>query len=422
MKIAVIGAGVIGVTTAYELTRDGHEVQVFERHGTAAEEASFATGGLAVPGWPTGLGDTTGVWRSMFGSFATQPGSLRLGAWPGTGSLGWLLRHHRSLQSPGQAARQAALFQLVRYSQNRLMSITDEHQLHCDSSQGVLLLWRQERDATASRAALPALREWGLVAREIDAQQARQIEPALAAETSLLGALEIPAAHSTNVRQFTLLLKNNAQQLGCQFGFGCGVTRLNATNSGVEVFTEPSAPAQRFDHVVLCTGSASDRLLHPLGLTLPLQPVYGHSISAAIREPLDAPQSAVIDLRHQVAITRLGQRVRVAGGRWLGGSPTQQAPREMQRLYQVLMDWFPGAARLGGPKGSVQEWRGAQMCLPDSAPVVGESPAPGVWLNLGHGSSGWAVACGSARALADRLSQRSPALDLAPFSPARWLR
>jgi D-amino-acid dehydrogenase len=422
MKIAVIGAGVIGVTTAYELTQDGHEVHVFERHGTAAEGASFATGGLAAPGWPTMLGDPTGGWRSMFTPLARRPGSLRLGAWPGTATLGWLWRHHRSPQTPGHPARQAALFQLVRYSQDRLSSITDEHQLSCDGSQGVLLLWRQERDALASRAALPALREWGLVAREIDAQRARQIEPALSAETSLCGALELPDAQSTNARQFTLLLKNIAQQRGCQFGFGCGVTRLNATGPGVQVFTEASAEAQRFDHVVVCTGSASDRLLQPLGLDVPLQPVYGHSISAAIREPLDAPHSAVIDVRHQASITRLGQRVRVAGGQWLGGSPTRQAPREMQRLYKVLMDWFPGAARLGGPKGSVQEWRGAQMCLPDNAPVVGESPVPGVWLNLGHGSSGWAVACGSARALADRLSQRSPALDLAPFSPARWLR
>ena len=100
----------------------------------------------------------------------------------------------------------------------------------------------------------------------------------------------------------------------------------------------------------------------------------------------------LIDARHQVSITRLGQRVRVAGGQTLGGSPVKHSKRELQRLYQVLMDWFPGAARLGGPKGSVQEWRGAQACLPDGAPMVGESPVPRVWLNLGHGSSGWAMA------------------------------
>ncbi|MGI9218366.1 MAG: FAD-dependent oxidoreductase [Hydrogenophaga sp.] len=421
MKIAVIGAGVIGVTTAYELTLDGHEVSVFDRHGTAGEGASFANGSLMVPGWPSSLGQEA-RWPSLLAPGGSLPGALRLGSWPGPGTWGWLWRRQRALRSAEHQPRQAALFQLARYSQERLAAITDEHQLRLDSSQGVLLLWRQERDATQARAALATMREWGAVAREVDAAQARLIEPALNAETSLHGALELPAAQSTNTRQFTLLLKNLAQQRGCRFEFGRAVVQLRMAGQGVQVVCDGSADAQAFDHAVVCTGAASDALLRPLGLQLPLQPVYGHSVSAAIREPLDAPLSAVIDARHQVSVTRLGQRVRVAGGRSLGGSPTQHSKRELERLYRVLMDWFPGAARLGGPRGSVQEWRGVQACLPDGAPMLGASPVQRVWLNLGHCSSGWSMACGSARALADQLQGRSPALDIAPFAPARWLR
>lgn len=421
MKIAVIGAGVVGVTTAYELTLDGHEVSVFERHSTAAEVASFASGGLMAPGWPSALGHDT-RWLTLLAPTGSHPGALHLGAWPGTGAWGWLWRRQRAERSPEQSARLAALYQLTRYSQQRLADITDAHQLSYDSNRGVLLLWRHERDAAQARAALAAVREWGTVARELDAAQARQIEPALNSETSLHGALELPTAQSANTRQFTLLLKNLAQQRGCRFEFGRSVVQLRSAGQGVQIVQEDSSDAQVFDHAMVCAGTASDALLRPLGLRLPLQPVYGHSISAAIREPLDAPISTVIDARHQVSITRLGQRVRVAGGQSLGGSPVKHSKRELQRLYRVLMDWFPGAARLGGPKGSVQEWRGAQACLPDGAPMLGESPVPRVWLNLGHGASGWAMACGSARVLADQLKGNNPALDVAPFAPARWLR
>lgn len=421
MKIAVIGAGVIGVTTAYELTLDGHEVSVFDRRGTAAEEASFANGSLMAPGWPSSLGEGA-RWRSLLAPSGSHPGALHLGTWPDMAAWGWLWRRQRATRGTDDLARQAALYQLTHYSQQRLATITDEHQLSYDSSQGVLLLWRHERETTQARTAIAAVREWGAVAREVDASQARQIEPALNAETSLHGALELPSAQSANTRQFTLQLKNLAQQRGCRFEFGRAVTQLRSASQGVQIVRDGSADAHAFDHAVVCAGAASDALLRPLGLQLPLQPVYGHSVSAAIREPLDAPLSAVIDARHQVSITRLGQRVRVAGGQTLGGSPVRHSKRELQRLYQVLMDWFPGAARLGGPKGSVQEWRGVQACLPDGAPMLGESPVPRVWLNLGHGTSGWAMACGSARALADQLQGRSPAVELELFAPARWLR
>ncbi len=420
MKIAVIGAGVIGVTTAYELSADGHEVTVFEQHQTAGEATSFANGGLIVPGWPAAFGATGGLGALLRPGGATGHG-LRLHGWPGGGAWGWLWRWHRAQRAPQADVRLAAAFQLARYSQQRLADITEGHQLEYDRSQGVLLLWRHEREVTALRAALPRLREWGLTAREIDAAQARQIEPALNTETALLGAIELPGAQNANTRQFTLLLKNLAQQHGCRFEFGCAVDRIDATGApGVRLsLRNTQEPARAFDQVVVCAGMASAALLRPLGLHLPLQPVLAHSVSAAVREPLDAPLSAVIDLRHHVSVARMGQRVRVAGGARLGGTGPQTARAELLRLYRVLMDWFPGAARLGGPKGSVQEWCGAQPTLPDGPPLVGQSPVPGVWINLGHGASGWAMACGSARALADHMRGQTPDIDMTSFAPTR---
>jgi D-amino-acid dehydrogenase len=419
MKVAVIGAGVIGVTTAHELALDGHEVTVFERHSTAAEGASFANGGLIAPAWLASLTHPVQA-RKLAWPGAARNGDLRLSGWPGTWQWSWLWRWQRAARSPQAAQRQAALFRLAQFSQTCLTAITDESQLEYDRSQGLLVLWRSEREAEMARATLPVLREQGAVVRELDAVQARQIEPSLNPDTSLVGALELATGTVANCRQFTLQLKNLAQARGCQFRFGSPVERLDTTNQGVTLtLAAANAAPQTFDAAVLCTGTAATALLRPLGVLLPMQAVYGQSISAAVREPLDAPLSAVIDARHQVSISRLGQRVRVAGGRTLGGVPGSASSADMRHLYRVLMDWFPGAARLGGPQGSVQEWRGAQAFVPDGLPLLGESGAPRIWLNLGHGSSGWALACGCARLLADRLQGRPAEIDLAPFSPAR---
>jgi D-amino-acid dehydrogenase len=137
--------------------------------------------------------------------------------------------------------------------------------------------------------------------------------------------------------------------------------------------------------------------------------VYGYSVSAPLREPLNAPRSAVMDERYKVAISRLGQRVRVAGSAELGGSLEHKRASSLRTLYKVLHDWFPGAAQFSN---GVQEWKGARPMLPDGPPILGASGVPGVWLNLGHGSSGWALSCGSARALADLVAQRTTELDI----------
>jgi D-amino-acid dehydrogenase len=414
LKLAVIGAGVICITTAYELTRDGHEVTVFERHDTAAEEASFANGGLISPGWLAQLAAPGGA-SSLF----RHPAGLKVAGLPNASQWRWLWRWLQVAQSPQHAANRLHMHR-PQYSR-RLAAITNEHQLEYDRSEGLLVLWRTEREATQAHAALQPLRDQGAVLRDLDAAQVRQIEPSLNPDTPLHGALELPTGTAANCRQFTLLL-NQAQQLGCRFEFGTTVERMDTTHGVKLTVAGAQAPVQAFDGVVLCAGVASAALLRPLGLHLPLQPVFGHSISAAVREPLDAPLSAVMDGRNQVSISRLGQRVRVAGGAALGGEPGVKSAAELRRLYRVLMDWFPGAARLGGPKGSVQEWRGAQAMLPDGSPLVGSSCVPRVWLNLGHGGSGWAMACGSARALADQILGRAPEIDITPYSPTRLKR
>ena len=196
------------------------------------------------------------------------------------------------------------------------------------------------------------------------------------------------------------------------------MARLEQAQPASLVIAGESTP-RGFDRVVMCAGLASAQLLRPLGLKIPMAAVYGYSISAPIREPLNAPRSALMDERYKVAISRMGNRVRVAGSAEIGGSLDNKRAASLQTLYKVLHDWFPGAAQLSNTGSSVQEWKGARPMLPDGPPIIGDSGIPGLWLNLGHGSSGWALSCGSARALADLMAGKNTDIDMEGLGVAR---
>lgn len=426
MKLAIIGAGVVGTTTAYELALDGHEVTVFERRHTVAEEASFANGTLIHPGWILALAGHRRGWRSLT-PWAAAGSGLKLERLPRTGEWPWLWQWQRAGQPGAQVGHLEHVHRLASYSHQRLQALSTAMQLDYDRSQGLLVLWRTPQEAEQMRGSLQLMRTLGVEVRELSGQDTRLLEPALNPDTPLHAGIELFGDAVANCRQFTLLIKAQAQSLNCRFAFGTRVERIDVdggvtlTHAPVDSASPSEAPSsERFDAAVLCAGAASAELLRPLGLRIPLQPVYGHSISAAIREPMDAPLSGVLDARHGVSITRLGQRVRVAGGARLGGRPGLKSATELRRLYQVLADWFPGAARMGGQQDSVLEWQGAHAMLPDGPPVVGASRLPGLWLNLGHGDSGWTTACGSARALADAIRGGSPDIDLSTYSPQRF--
>jgi D-amino-acid dehydrogenase len=437
MRVAVIGAGIVGVTTAQALREDGHEVTVFERRGSVATESSFANAGFLAPGYVTPWASPD-MPRKVMSQFWGRDAAVRLAGVPGPALLSWLRQWKQACEPKRYAKNRDAMLRLAQDSLARTTALARQHGLEYEQGQGALVLLRDTDEIAQARAGLKLLAEAGLDFHLVDAEACRRIEPALEQATQLRAGVHHPQAGVGNCRQFALQLKAVLQADGTQFHLQREVTKLEPNDGGITVHSAPcdvnadsafdrgprsfALPPQveAFDAAVVCAAIGAPALLAALRIRLPIQPVYGYSITLPVRHfeayPDMGPRAALMDERFKVAITRLGDRVRIAGSAELGGSPTEIRDAPQATLYRVLEDWFPSAAR----QAKAQTWKGARPMLPDGPPAIGPSGVPKLWINTGHGSSGWALACGSARLTADLIAGRATAIDPAPFSPTRW--
>lgn len=425
MRVAVIGAGIVGVTTAFELAADGQQVTVFERLASVASDASFANAGVIAPGYVTpwaAPGMPLKVLSHLFGRHAP----VRFAGINALAHLPWMWRWWRACRPAVYQANRSCMYNLARFSSCRLHALTQNLGLEYERARGFVVLLRSAHDLARAQGSLQLLRELQVPFELLDAAQCRGIEPGLNADTPLHAAISLPQDEVGNCRQFAHLLKAQAQDLGARFLFQHEVRGLTPGSTprviARDLGSTGTALETDFDAVVVCAGHQANRLLKPLGLTLPMIAVHGYSITAPLQQrdshAVAGPRGAVMDEKYKVAISRLGQRIRVAGSAELGGAADTMNAAALATLYKVLDDWFPGSARLS----QAQRWKGARPMLPDGPPVLGRSRATGIWLNLGHGSSGWALSCGSARVLADLVARREPAIDITGFGPQRLER
>lgn len=415
MKVAVVGAGIVGVTTAYELALLGHEVSVFEQQGSVAAAASFANAGVIHPGYIKPWSQP-GVAAELLHALFSSQAHLQLRWGTALRHLPWLLHSWRSSRAADFNAKHRALQTLAQFSRQRLLALTRQLQLDYEQMPGFMVLLRGAAELAAVQPSLALLRDCGVAHHVIDAARARHFEPALQDSTALHAAIHLAQDGVGNCRQFAQLLKTHAQALGVSFHFGTAVRKLQAGPQ--PSLTLDKGQPQHFDAIAVCTGADGKRLLARLGVRLPIVPVQACSTTASLRH-LDGhaalgPRAAVLDQRFKVTISRLGQRVRVSAGFEIGGS---RSPSSLyKRMYAVLDDWFPGATLTQ----DAQHWQGVSAEMPDGLPVLGNSGAAGIWLNLGHGGSGWTLACACAQVLAECISGRPAPMDTTHLTAARF--
>lgn len=420
MHVAVIGAGIAGVSTACELVARGHEVCVFERHASVAAQASFAPSGLLGPGLFTSPTDPV-LWHPGASLWALA-GRLQPGVSPA--AWRWLRRLHARLSGPQRVRDVDALRALAGLGREDWPAMAAEAPI--EKTTGHLMVWSSPPDRAHLEALAAELARGGLDAGWIGPDACATAEPHLHVQALRHNGLYWPRDLTANCRQVAQRLRELAEAGGAEFRFGADVVGVSpgprpsvswrALPASSLHPTGPQPPTQpqeeAFSAVILCSGTTLPRGAPPLAQAMAL---HGTTLTAPLRSPDAGPRACVSDVSTGITLSRTGLRVRV-GGLWrLGdaaGPPDAASPLP---LYQALDQWFPAAVH----RAQAQAWRAGVLALPDGLPVVGPTSAPGLWVNLAHGIHGWALSAGSARLLCDLLDGRASGLDPAPYAPGR---
>jgi D-amino-acid dehydrogenase len=416
VKVLILGSGVIGVTSAYYLAKAGHEVTVIDRQPKPALETSFANAGEVSPGYSSpwagpGVPVKAIKWLLMkHGPLVIRP-KLDPVMWI------WLLKMLRNCTSARYAVNKSRMIPIAEYSRDCLRALRSETGIHYDERErGTLQLFRYAAQLDHTADDIAVLKQNGVPFEVLDRDGCVAAEPALAAvKDKIAGGLRLPQDETGDCHMFTQALALEAEKLGVRFAFNVGIEGLNADATRI-TGVATSRGVMQADAYVLALGSWSPRLVRPLGISLPVYPVKGYSITVPITDPDGAPVSTVMDESYKVAITRLGNRIRVGGTAEISGYSDKLYAARRATLDHSLTDLFPR----GGDLAKATFWSGLRPMTPDGPPVIGATRYSNLQLNTGHGTLGWTMACGSGRVLADLLSGRKPDIDTKELSISRY--
>ena len=415
MRVVVLGAGVVGTSSAWYLARAGHQVTVVERQPVAGNETSFANGGQ--------------ISVSHAEPWANPHALAHLGKWLGRedapllwrwradpAQLAWGLRFLRECLPGRTHANMAAIVALALYSRTCLQQLRSDfvasgQPLAYDHlARGILHIYGDPAEFELAQRAAATMREFGLDRRTVDAAECRKIEPALAdSNLPLVGGDYTPSDESGDAHLFTRILAGHAAAAGVEFCYQTQLDRIDVAAGevqGVEVFSPANGTRQllRADAYVLALGSYSPQWLAPFGQHLPIYPAKGYSLTLALADAHGAPTVSLTDDERKLVFSRLGQRLRVAGTAEFNGYNLELNPVRCQALLARTHQLFPHLQSVGEP----QFWCGLRPATPSNVPLIGRSRIGRLWLNTGHGTLGWTLSCGSAAALADLISGRRP--------------
>lgn len=416
MRIVVLGAGVIGVTTAYYLVKRGVEVTVLDRQPGPGMETSFANAGelsygMTSPWAAPGIPLKALKWLFM----RRRP----LFIWPimSPRMWGWGLRMLANCNARSYALNKGRMVRISNYSRDCLTDLMQELDLEFDMRErGTLQLFRSEKQVKASKADQAVLAEFDSPFEVLDRDGCITAEPGLVHVASkFVGGLRLTADRTGDCRMFTMALADRAAELGASFRYGVTIKRL-AVEGGKIAGIDTDRGRVTGDTYICAMGPFAPGLLRGIGIRLPVYPVKGYSITLPVTDDAGAPQSTIMDETHKVAITRLGGRIRVAGQAEIIGYNKRLGRHATDTVRYVVNDLFPK----GGDVSRAEGWTGLRPMTPDGTPVLGPTRFPNLLLNTGHGTLGWTMACGSGRAVADLATGVEPEIALDGLTAARY--
>ncbi|HSI46518.1 MAG TPA: D-amino acid dehydrogenase [Methylophilus sp.] len=422
MRVLVLGSGVIGVTSAYYLALKGFDVTVVDRQPAVGLETSFANAGQISPGYSApwaGPGVPLKAFQWLFQRYA--PLSMRpdLSRW----QLQWMAQFLKNCSLERYTLNKSRMVRLAEYSRDCLRELRADTGIQYEQrSRGTLQVFRTQKQLDVEFKDIAVLSEIGVPFQHVDPDGCTLIEPALIhVKDQLLGGLHLPDDETGDCQLFTSRLAALAQNIGVKFRQEVTINSLITQQnqlSGVEIKTSNGLETLDADHYVVALGSYSRELMLSLGLNLPVYPVKGYSLTVPIINSDAAPVSTVMDETYKVAITRFDQRIRVGGMAELAGFDLSLNPRRRLTLEKVLNGLFPQA----GDISKASFWTGLRPMTPDGTPIIGQANSvyPNVWLNTGHGTLGWTMACGSGRVLADLMANQKPAIETNDLSFSRY--
>jgi D-amino-acid dehydrogenase len=416
MKVLVLGGGVIGVASAYFLAKAGHQVEVVDRQSGPALETSFANAGEVSPGYSAPWAGP-GVPIKAIKWMLMQHSPLVI--WPllDPAMWRWGAMMLANCTEKAYALNKSRMVPLAEYSRDVMKVLRAETGIaYDDRAQGTLQLFRTQKQLDSIGGDVAVLKQYGVPFEVLDREGFCKVEPALKlTQEKFVGALRLPGDETGDCFKFTNRLAEMAAELGVVFRWN---TRIDALQVGGGAVTgvHTDAGLLKADKVVLALGSYSPQLLKPVGVDIPVYPVKGYSITVPITDAQYAPESTIMDETHKVAVTRLGDRIRVGGTAELAGYSLNLREPRRSTLNHVVTDLFPK----GGDVSQASFWCGLRPMTPDGTPIVGPTPVQNLLLATGHGTLGWTMACGTGRVVADLVSGREPDIDVSGLAMSRY--
>lgn len=417
MQVLILGAGVVGVTSAWCLAKSGHQVTVVDRQVDVALETSYANAGQISPGYSAPWAAPGIPLKAMKWLLQDLAPLAINGKEVDAPTLAWMTKMLANCNQADYQINKARMVRLAEYSRDCFIDIRKQLDIHYDDrAKGTTQLFRTQKQLDDAAKDIKVLQECGVAHEVLDAEGCIRHEPALKqVKHKFVGGLHLPGDETGDCFKFTNLLANECKKLGVKFLMKTDILSINRTADRIESVTT-SRGRICADTYLCALGSYSTPMLADIGVKVPVYPIKGYSLTLDIDNPELAPESTVMDETYKVAVTRLENRIRVGGTAEIAAYNKELKEKKRANVEFVVNDLFPGA----GDSAKGEFWTGLRPMTPDGTPILGETPVSNLYLNTGHGTLGWTMSLGSAQYVADIINRVPPAINPEGLSMARY--